>query len=92
MTTTPVLALLDFTKEFIVECDASGTGIGAVLQQLGRSIAYTSKALSGRNLGLSTYEKEMLAMVHVVLKWRTYLLGRHFKVKTDHHSLKYLLE
>ncbi|XP_026383521.1 uncharacterized protein LOC113279020 [Papaver somniferum] len=88
LTTTPVLILPDFTKEFYLECDASGTGLGDVLMQTGRLIAYYSKALAGKNLNLSIYDKEMLAIVSAVQKWRPYLLGRHFKIYTDHNSLK----
>uniref|UniRef100_A0A2N9J8Y4 Reverse transcriptase n=1 Tax=Fagus sylvatica TaxID=28930 RepID=A0A2N9J8Y4_FAGSY len=88
----PVLALPDFTKSFVVECDASGYGIGAVLMQGGRPIAYYSQGLKGKNLFLSTYEKELLALVLSVKKWRPYLLGKPFVIKTDQQSLKHLLE
>ena len=57
-----------------------------------RPIAYHSQALKGSKLSLSTYEKELLALVVVVKKWRPYLLGRPFVIKIDHYSLKYLLE
>uniref|UniRef100_A0A2N9FIE8 Integrase catalytic domain-containing protein n=1 Tax=Fagus sylvatica TaxID=28930 RepID=A0A2N9FIE8_FAGSY len=79
----PVLALPDFTKSFVVECDASRYGIGAVLMQGGRPIAYYSQGLKGKNLFLSTYEKELLALVLSVKKWRPYLLGKSFVIKTD---------
>ncbi|KAK8957341.1 hypothetical protein KSP39_PZI000693 [Platanthera zijinensis] len=92
MSTTPVLALPDFSKDFVVETDASGVGIGAVLMQAGRPLAYFSKALVPRTLGLSTYEKEMIVILHAVALWRPYLLGRHFQVRTDHQSLKHFLE
>ena len=88
----PMLALPNFDQPFVVECDASGRGIGAVLMQNGRSIAYHSQALKGENLALSTYEKKLLALVIAVKRWRTYLVGRPFTVKTDQQSLKYLLE
>jgi hypothetical protein len=92
MTQALVLALPDFTKPFIVECDASGTGIGGVLMQNQKPIAFISQALQGRNLVMSTYDKEMLALVLAVQKWRPYLMGRKFIVRTDHKSLKYLWE
>lgn len=92
MTEPPVLVLLDFSKPLIIECDASGRGIGAVLMQESRPIAFLSQALKGRTLGLSIYERELLAQVLSVQKWRPYLLGHHFLVRTDQQSLKFLLE
>ncbi|KAM1132447.1 hypothetical protein FF1_046837 [Malus domestica] len=91
MTSPPVLALPDFSKAFELECDASGNGIGAVLQQGGRPIAFTSQALGPKNQSLSTYERELIAIVYAVKKWHSYLQGRHFTIKTDHCSLKYFL-
>ncbi|GJT98869.1 transposon ty3-I gag-pol polyprotein [Tanacetum coccineum] len=87
-----VLALPNFQEEFIVETDASEEGIGAVLQQQGHPIAFLSRTLAPRHKGLSTYEKEFWAVVYALEKWRGYLLDRHFKIKTDHFSLKYLIE
>ncbi|KAK4407690.1 Transposon Ty3-G Gag-Pol polyprotein [Sesamum angolense] len=72
---------------------ACDKGIGTVLMQEQRPIAYLSKGLSTRNQGLSMYEKEFLAILHAVHKWKHYLCGHHFFViKTDHQSLKHILE
>lgn len=83
MSQPPVLALPDFTKFYVVECDASNTGLGAILMQNHRPWAFHSQALKGRSLLLSTYEKELLALVTAMKKWRPYLVGRPFVIKTD---------
>jgi hypothetical protein len=92
MCTTPVLDAPDFNQTFFVEFDTSGIGIGTVITQEGRPLSFTSHALSGCNFGKYTYEKEMMAILHVVHTWQSYLLGNHFHLKTNHHSLKYFLE
>ncbi|XP_026441777.1 uncharacterized protein LOC113340943 [Papaver somniferum] len=92
MSTTPVLALPDFTKPFVVESDASDLCVGAVLLQYGKPIAFFSKPLGPRARALSTYEKELLAIVLVVQKWRQYLQATKFTIKNGHQSLKYFLE
>ena len=92
MTTTPVLVLPDFSQPFVVETDASQEGMGVVLMQSQRPLAFISKAFPPKKRGLSAYERELWALIHAVQKWRTYLFGNQFVIKTDHQSLKYLLE
>lgn len=84
--------LLDFTKKFIVETDASHNGIGVVLKQEGRPITYFSKVLASKHRGKSIYEKEYMALLNGVDKWRHYIQFKHFVICTDHHILKYLME
>ena len=64
--------------------------IGAVLQQDGHPIAYLSKALGTRNRGLSTYEKELMAILFAVEHWRPYLQAAEFVIKTNQRSLVHL--
>lgn len=92
LASTPVLRLPDYSKVFSVESDASNSGIGAVLTQEGRPLAYFSKALGVKGQAMSTYEKELMAVVSAVKKWTPYLMDKHFFIKTDHWALKFLAE
>ncbi|XP_062187935.1 uncharacterized protein LOC133891241 [Phragmites australis] len=86
----PVLVLPDFSQPFSIETDASYKGLGAVLQQNGHPVAFISKTLGPRNQGLSTYEKECLAILFAVDHWRSYLQQTEFIIYTDHKSLMHL--
>ncbi|GJX63720.1 ty3-gypsy retrotransposon protein [Tanacetum coccineum] len=87
---TPVLVLPDFSKPFIVETDASGQGIGAILSQNGHRIPFLSKKLSYRMQQASTYVRELYAITEAVAKFRHYLFGHYFIIHTDHHSLRHI--
>lgn len=75
MTKVLMLAMPNFERLFIVEIDASQYGLGAVLMQDRHSIAFFSKALGIRACNKSIYEKELMAIVFAILKWKHYLLG-----------------
>ncbi|KAJ3687882.1 hypothetical protein LUZ61_017046 [Rhynchospora tenuis] len=92
MASAPVLAMPDFTQPFVLETDACDKGIGAVLMQNRQPLAYLSKSLGPKSIGLSTYEKEFLALLTAVQKWKHYLIGGPFIIKTDQIALKHLLE
>jgi phage FluMu gp28-like protein len=86
----PLLQLPDFDKTFEIECDASGIGIGGVLIQEGKSIAYFSEKLNGPHLNYSVYDKELYALVRVLETWQHYLFPKEFVIYSDHEALKYL--
>ena len=90
MTSTPVLSLPNFGLPFEIETDACDSGEGAVLSQNGHPEAFYSKALGVNNRKLSIYEKEFIAILMAVDKWRCYLQRGPFVIKTDHKSLCHL--
>ena len=90
LTHAPLLALPNFSKTFEIECDASGVGIGAVLMQEGRPLAYFSEKLNGAALKYPTYDKELYALVRTLETWQHYLWPKEFVIHTDHESLKHL--
>lgn len=82
----------DFSKPFCIETDACAIGIGVVLLQSGHPLAYISRALGPKSAGLSTYEKEYLAILLAVDQWRTYLQHAEFTIFTDQKSLIHLAD
>eukprot|EP00253_Pinus_taeda_P005349 PITA_05349 len=93
LTTAPVLSIVDPNKDYVVCTDASKEGLGGVLMQEGRVIAYESRKLKEHEQKYSAYDLELAAVIHALKMWRHYLMGRKFLLHTDHHSLtKYFIQ
>jgi hypothetical protein len=90
--TTPVLQLLDFNKQFVIECDASGSGFGVVLYQGDGPIAFFSHPVASHHTKLLAYERELIGLVKAVRHWRPYVWGRFFMIRNDHFLLKYIMD
>lgn len=92
MTRPPVLAMPNFNLPFVIETDASGYGVGAILLQEGRHVAYFSKILGIKAQQKSIYEKKLITICLAVMKWKPYLLGHHFIIRSDQQSLRFLTQ
>jgi hypothetical protein len=92
LTPASVLQLPYFDISFIVDCDTSGLGFGAVLHQRVSLIAFFSCAISPPHAKLVAYVRELIGLVKAVCHWRSYLWTQPFVVRTDHYSLNFLLD
>ena len=90
LTSAPVLTLLEGTKGFVVYCDASRVGLGCVLMQLGKVIAYASRQLKVHERNYPTHDLELASVVFALKIWRHYSYGVHVDVFTNHKSLQYM--
>jgi hypothetical protein len=88
--TTSILKVPDMDKEFLVCTDASKEGLGRVLMQDGRVIAYISRKLRKHEENYATHDLELLAIVYALRVWRHYLIGRKFELKIDHCGLQHI--
>ena len=90
LTTALVLVLPDLSKNFSIYCDASRQGLGCVLMQEGRVLAYASRQLRKHELNYPTHDLELAAVVHALKIWRHYLIKHKSDIYIDHKSLKYI--
>ena len=88
----PILALPEGVEDFVVYCDASISGLGAVLMQRGHVIAYASRQLKPHEANYPTHDLELGAVVFALKIWRHYLYGVRCTIYTDHKSLRYLMD
>ena len=92
VTTAPLLAYYDPAKKLTIQCDASSIGLGAVLMQEGKPLAYASRALSDTEVGYAKIEKESLAIVFPLERFHQYMFGREIAVYTDHKPLETIVK
>jgi hypothetical protein len=90
LTTTPVLTLPDASKDSLVYCDASRQGLGCMLMQGGKVVAYGLQQLRKHEENYPTHDLKLVVVVHALKIWRHYLMGNKCDIYTDHKSLKYI--
>ena len=90
LTSAPILIVPERGQRYIVYCDASNDGLGCVLMQSGRVVAYGSRQLKTHEQNYPTHDMELAAVVFALKIWRHYLYGEQFEVFSNHKSLKYI--
>jgi hypothetical protein len=92
LTSAPILRITEPGEDFIVCIDACNEGLGGILSQNGFVICHESRKLKDHNRNYDTHDFELAAIVHTLRKWRHYLMGKRFELRTDHNSLEYLFD
>jgi hypothetical protein len=92
LTSAPILKIADPSKDYVVCTDACKEGLGGDLSQEGSVICYESRKLKEHENNYATHDLEMAAVVHALRKWRHYLMGKKFELRTYHNGLKYLFD
>ena len=92
LSSTPVLTFYDVKKPVIISCDASQSGLGALLLQDGKPVAYASRALSSAETRYAQIEKELLAVVFAFTKFHQYVYSKDVIVESDHKPLEAILK
>ena len=90
LTTAPILIVPKRGQRYTMYCDTSKDGLGCVLMQSERVVAYGSRQLKNHERNYPTYDMELVAIVFALKIWRYYLYGEQFKVFSNHKSLKYI--
>ncbi|CAH1452087.1 unnamed protein product [Lactuca virosa] len=90
--TAPILSLLEGKEDFVVYCDTSNQGLGCVLMQRGKVIAYASRQLKTHEVNYTTHDLELGAVVFALKIWRHYLYGTKSMIFTDHKSLQHIFD
>jgi hypothetical protein len=88
--TAPILVMPDMEKLFSIYCDGSGQGLGCVLMQEGHVVAYASRQLGKHEAHFLTHDLELVVVVHTLMIWRHYLMGKRCELYMDHKILKYI--
>lgn len=87
LTTAPILSIVNPSKDYVVCMDTSKEGVGGVLMQEGKVIAYESRKLKEHEQKYFAYDLELTAIIHTLKMWQHYIMGRKFLILTNHHSL-----
>jgi hypothetical protein len=92
LTSAPILRIADSNEDFIVCTDSCKEGLGGVLNQNGFVVCYESMKLKDHERHYATHDLELADIVHALRKWREYLMGKRFELRTNHNGLKYLFD
>jgi hypothetical protein len=88
LTSAPILRIAYPNEDLIVCTDACKEGLGGVLNQNGYVVCYESRKLKDHEMNYATYHLELVAIVHALKKWKQYLMGKRFELRTNHNDLK----